>query len=67
MPMKMILFDRADIAGELKNSGIAVMLQTVGGGRKYAVTDTPEVRAQINNMKGHFDWSQVIVTDRLCF
>lgn len=65
--MKMILFDRADIAGELKSSGIVVMLQSVGGCRKYAVADTPAVRDLINNMKGHFDWSQVVVTDRLCF
>ena len=67
MLMKMLLFDRADIAGELKSSGIAVMFQPIGGGRKYAVADTPEVRDLMNNMKGHFDWSQVVVTDRLCF
>lgn len=67
MPMKMILFDRADIAGELKKSGVAVMLQAVGGDRRYAVADTPEVRDLMSNIKGHFDWSQVIATNHLCF
>lgn len=65
--MKMILFDSAAIAHDLKSVGVAVMLQNFGNSPKYAVADTPEIRGLINNMKGCFDWSQTITVNHLCF
>lgn len=65
--MKMILFDSAAIAHELKASGVAVMLQNFGNGRKFAVADTPENRAHLNTMKAHFDWSQAMTVNHVCF
>lgn len=67
MRMNMILFDSAFAANELKAIGVAVVPQTVGGSRKFAVADTPEVRDLLNTMKGQFDWSQVVRTNHLCF
>lgn len=67
MPMKILLFDNAAVAAEVKALGIAVMLQSIGGKPKYAVTDTPEVRAVINKMKGQFDWGQILTSNQLCF
>ena len=65
--MKMILFESAAVAHELKASGIAVMLQHFGNRCRFAVADTPEVRELMNNMKGRFDWSDTVVTNHLCF
>lgn len=67
MSMKMILFDSAALAHDLKSVGVAVMLQNFGNSQKYAVADTPEIRGLINNMKGYFDWSQAITVNHLCF
>lgn len=67
MPMKILLFDNAVAAAEMKTLGITVMLQSIGGKTKYAVTDTPEVRAVINKMKGQFDWTQILTSNQLCF
>lgn len=65
--MGIILFNNETAKAALKKCQVTVMTQVVNGESYMAVPDTPRVRAILNNTKTKFDWSEAIVSDRLCF
>lgn len=68
MPMmNTILFNNEVAMAALKAQDVAVMTQVINGKQYMAVPDTPRIRAILNNTKAHFDWSEAIVFDHLCF